>query len=155
MANILFRLLVLAALPLLLLPAGGCMSEITVSRVSPRERVNYGINTTGEGITQDTSNLLANFLLTDLYEDDPPALISRLQQLFKNEPRPEYLCALADSALNLGLRYASKPDLAIQYYLAAALYSYGYLVALDDPGSRPYSEERVTMIRIYLSLIHI
>ena len=149
MANILFRLLVLAALPLLLLPAGGCMSEITVSRVSPRERVNYGINTTGEGITQDTSNLLANFLLTDLYEDDPPALISRLQQLFKNEPRPEYLCALADSALNLGLRYASKPDLAIQYYLAAALYSYGYLVALDDPGSRPYSEERVTMIRIY------
>lgn len=51
--------------------------------------------------------------------------------------------------MNLGLRYASKPDLAIQYYLAAALYSYGYLVALDDPGSRPYSEERVTMIRIY------
>ncbi len=134
-------------LPLLLI--SGCMSEITVSKVSPRERVNYGISTTENGIALDTANLLANFLLTDLYQRAPHELITRMEELYRNEHQLEYLRALADVALNVGLRLASDPDLAIQYQLAAALYSYSYLAELDKPGDSPYSEDRTTMIRIY------
>ncbi len=127
----------------------GCAGEVGVRRVGAAERLTYMAAPVTEGLSPATQNLLANFLLLDAYEDDPPALIDRLQEIFRNEPRPEYLAALADAALNIGIRYSSKPDRAIGYYLAAALYSYGYLYAIDRPGEEPYNPDRIVMIRIY------
>ena len=135
-------------LPAVLLLAG-CAGEITVSRASHQERIEYGSTAVDGGMMQDTRNLLANFLLMDCYEDEPETLIPQLEMLFQDEPRPEYLSALADVALNLGLRFARDPDKAVRYYLSAALYSYGYLLALDRPGERPYNADRVVMMRIY------
>lgn len=133
----------------LLLLLAGCAGEITVSRASHQERIAYGSTAVDGGMMQDTRNLLANFLLMDRYEDEPETLIPQLEMLFQDEPRPEYLSALADVALNLGLRFARDPDKAVRYYLSAALYSYGYLLALDRPGERPYNADRVVMMRIY------
>lgn len=127
----------------------GCQSEITVHPVSPSERLAYGLSLSGDGISQETSNLLANFLLYDLYEDDPQEAIRRLETIFAAEPLPEYLAALSDISLNAGIRFSKKPDDAIKYFLSAALYSYAYLYALDNPGATPYNENRIFVIRTY------
>ena len=91
--------LILTAAAALLALTGGCLAEIGVKEVSPAERSNYTVSTDQNGISRDSANLLANFLLTNLYTDDPPELIAQLKMLFKNEPRPEFLCALADLSL--------------------------------------------------------
>ena len=140
-------LLPLFAAPLLLL--AGCAREITVTRVGAEGRLHYGSAVTGSGLSANSVNLLANLLLADQYEKEPEALIGQLQKLFRDEPRPEHLAAMADIALHLGLRFASEPDRAIGYYLSAALYGHAYLQLLDRPGEQPYSEERVEVIRIY------
>ncbi len=132
-----------------LLFLAGCSGEITVVDATHRERIEYGANTVNGDMLQETKNLLANFLLTELYEEEPEEVIPRLEQLFRAESRPEYLSALADVALNLGLRFAGKPDTAIRYYLSAAAYSYGYLLAIDKPGEDPYNADRVGMMHIY------
>ncbi len=143
------RTFAILLLPAMLLLLAGCSSEISVRRVDRSERLNYGSVDAGRGLMRETGNLLANHLLMDLYEDDPEELIRRLQTMFRSEPRPESLSAMADVSLNLGVRFASHPNRAIGYFLSAALYSYGYLLALDDPGRHPYSADRVQMIRIY------
>lgn len=137
---------VLAAAVLLL---AGCAGEIGVTRVGAAGRAEYGAPVTAKGITQDTYNLLGNFLLEETYDERPLELIGELEKLFRSEPRPEYLAALADCALNLGLRERSDPDLAVRFHLSAALYSYGYLSVLDQPDLKPYNAERLLMMRIY------
>ena len=132
-----------------LLLSAGCSHEISVTRVGSRDRLGYGSVSTGNGLNQNTANLLANLLLSEQYEENPEGLLLQLQKLFRNEPRPEHLAAMADVALNLGLRFASDPDRAVGYHLAAALYSHTYLQLLDRPGEQPYSEERVGVMRIY------
>ncbi len=144
---------VFSTMALLVLILSGCQSEISVTHVGRQERLTYGITRNGDGITQSTTNLLANFLLTELYEEDPRELIRRMQQLFEAEPRPAYLAAIADVALNLGVRNADTPDEAAEFFLSAALYSYAYLVALDQPGNEPYNADRIIMIRVYNTAI--
>lgn len=141
------RMLAVAGLAVLLLLAG-CASEIGVVRVGAAGRPRYGSAVTAKGISQDTSNLLGNFLLEDTYEDEPFALIVALEELFREEPRPEYLTALADCALNIGLRERD-PDVSIRFFLSAALFSYTYLALIDQPDLKPYNAERLTMMRIY------
>lgn len=141
-----YLLLIAAAI---LLFSAGCSHEISVTRVGSRDRLGYGSVSTGNGLNQNTANLLANLLLSEQYEENPEGLLQHLQKLFRNEPRPEHLAAMADVALNLGLRFASDPDRAVGYHLAAALYSHTYLQLLDRPGEQPYSEERVGVMRIY------
>ena len=126
----------------------GCAGEIGVVQVGASGRVQYGSAVTKKGISQDTGNLLGNFLLEETYEEQPFELIARLEKLFRNEPRPEYLTALADCALNIGLREGN-PDVAVRFFLSSALYSYGYLALLDRPDLKPYNAERLAMMRIY------
>ena len=127
----------------------GCSSEISVTRVGADGRLDYGESITSSGISQETNNLLGNFLLEEAFEERPAELISELERLFRAEPQPTYLAALADCSLNIGLRFRSDPDTSIRYYLSAALYSYGYLAALDRPDLKPYNAERLQMMRIY------
>lgn len=136
-----------SALGLLLI--SGCSSEISVVRVGVDGRLGYGESITSAGISQETNNLLGNFLLEEAFEERPGKLVTELERLFRAEPRPAYLAALADCSLNIGLRYRKDPDTAIRYHLSAALYSYGYLAALDRPDLKPYNAERLQMMRIY------
>ena len=129
--------------------AAGCAGEITVSPVSWSERIEYGTSVVEDGLTQETRNLLANFLLTDLLDSDPDELLSRMERIFCDEPRPEYLAAAADVSLYSGFRFSDDPDTAVRYHLAAALYSYAYLLVLDDPGAHPYNADRIVVMRIY------
>ena len=108
-----------AALAAAVLLLAGCAGEIGVTRVGAAGRAEYGAPVTAKGITQDTYNLLGNFLLEETYDERPLELIGELEKLFRSEPRPEYLAALADCALNLGLRERSDPDLAVRFHLSA------------------------------------
>ena len=72
-----------------------------------------------------------------------------MRHIFTAEPRREYLAATADAALNIGHRFAGKPDTANRYYLTAAFLSYYYLQMLDKPESEPYNALRIQMIQIY------
>ena len=142
--------------------AFGCASDIGVEKNPPEARQLYGADDLTPGhLSPGTINLLGNFLLTDLFEKDPAAVLLRLEELCKqesyrrggtasSEPKDrirEFVCAMADTALAAGLRYRGDPDLSSRYFLAAALYSGVYLKDLDDGGD-PYSEERIRLIRI-------
>lgn len=143
------RLLLSAPAFFCLLWVSGCSSEISVTRVGASGRVGYGESLSPSGISQETNNLLGNFLLEEAFRERPAELITGLENLFRAEPQPSYLAALADCSLNIGLRYRRDPDTAVGYYLSAALYSYGYLAALDRPDLKPYNAERLQMMRIY------
>ncbi|MDD3886696.1 MAG: hypothetical protein PHI35_07485 [Victivallaceae bacterium] len=128
--------------------SGGCVGEISVDRVGFDGRLEYN-NGRINGISPETANIMANFLLTQSYEDDPQEFIMRFQTIFANEPMPEYLAALADSALSIGISQSNDPDSAVRYFLSAAIYSYAYLVGADRPAEEPYSDIRMRLIRIY------
>lgn len=131
-----------------LLFLAGCAGEIGVVRVGASGRAEYGSRVTARGISQETGNLLGNFLLEEAYEKQPFVLIAELEKLFWEEPRPEYLTSLADCALNIGLR-ESDPDTAARFFLSSALYSCSYLALLDRPDQKPYNAERLAMMRTY------
>ena len=98
-----------------LLLVSGCSSEISVTRVGASGRIGYGESITPAGISQETNNLLGNFLLEETFEERPTELVMELEELFRSEPQPGYLAALADCSLNIGLRYRSDPDTAARY----------------------------------------
>ena len=142
--------------------AFGCASDIGVEKNPPEARQLYGADDLMPGhLSPGTVNLLGNFLLADLFEKDPAAVLQRLEELCKqesyrlrgttsSEPKDrirDFVCAMADTALAAGLRFRRDPDLSSRYFLAAALYSGVYLKDLDD-GEDPYSEERIRLIRI-------
>lgn len=140
-----FAALLFAALIL----AGGCASEIGVKENSLSERRNYGVADYSAGsLSSSTLNLLSNFLLTGIYREDPSAALLRLQQLWQKEKRSEYLTALADTALQAGFRFRADQDRSSRYFLAAAVYSLGYLKYLDNEKEL-YNEDRFRLIRIY------
>ncbi len=142
-----FGIAAFAAMTLLFL--AGCSSSIDVTRVGAAGRPEYSSSIPTSGISQNTGNLLGNFLLEEVYQEHPVALVAELEALFWNEPRAEYLTALADCSLHIGLRKQKDPDEAIQFFLSAALYSYSYLAVLDRPNLKPYNAERLAMMRIY------
>ncbi len=127
----------------------GCMSEVSVRQASAQERMSYDDAFSGDGISSETGNLLGNFLLNEVYEQKPEEAVRQLEEIFRNEPRPEYLAALADISLNGGIRFRKDSDLAVRYYLSAALYSYAFLRALDRPGENPYNAERIRVMQTY------
>ena len=61
-----YLLLIAAAI---LLFSAGCSHEISVTRVGSRDRLGYGSVSTGNGLNQNTANLLANLLLSEPYEE--------------------------------------------------------------------------------------
>ena len=132
-----------------LILAGGCASGIGVEKNSPGERRRYGVADYSAGtLSTSASNLLGNYLLTELYEKDPTAALVYLQQLWLKEKRSEYLVVLADAALQTGYRFRSNQERSTRYFLASAVYSLAFLKYLDD-GKSLYSEERFRLIRIY------
>lgn len=129
--------------------AGGCASDIRVEVNSPGERRNYGVADYSAGcLSSRTSNLLGNFLLAGLYQEDPTAALLQLQQLWQKEKRSEFLTALADAALQAGYRFRDDRDRSSRYFLASAVYSLAFLKYLDNEKEL-YSEERFRLIRIY------
>ena len=132
----------------MLAAAFGCASDIGVAENPPEARQLYGADDLMPGhLSPGTVNLLGNFLLTDLYEKDPAAVLRRLEELARREKSRVFVSALADTALAAGLRFRNEPDQSCRYFLAAALYSGIFLKDLDN-GEDPYDEERIRLIRI-------
>ena len=129
----------------------GCSTDISVVKT---DRHHYFLSEAGNAnkeLLPATSNLLANFLLREDYENNPEQLLLKLRSIFVRELRSEYLAAMADTALNVGHRYASsgEMDKAARYYLSASIFSYAYLSLLDQPEKYPYSADRVQVVQIY------
>ena len=146
-----FRSFLLAVLSGLILLAAGCASgEVGVERVTPQQRFEYSSSMMqgGDGLMPASVNVLGNFLLNDLYREEPARLLEKLEKLYEAEPQSVYMETLADCALNLGVRFRSDPDTAIRYYLSAVLYASCYISKLDNAGS-VYNPARLGMIRVY------
>lgn len=140
------RLLILCAAVLFL--CTGCVSEIRVAENTVRGRRLYGVADYSAGtLSVNTVNLLGNFLLGELFQKDPAAVLARLEQLYQEDKRVVFVAALADVALQAGYRYREEPSKSSRFFLASALYSALYLKHLDD-GKELYCEERIRQIRI-------
>ena len=129
----------------------GCVSgDVGVQKVSPDRRSEYSSTMMRgyDGLMPGSVNVLGNFLLNDLYRDEPARLLEKLEKLYGAEPKGIYIETLADCALNLGLRFKSDPDVAIRYYLSAVLYATWYISRVDSTES-VYDPARLGMIRVY------
>lgn len=127
----------------------GCASDISVRQVERRTVFNSYLSPSGNGLLPATSNLLADQMLLEAFDRDPAYLMSKLSALFLAEPRPAYLAALADTALNIGFRSKDEPDKAVNFFLSAAYFSHAYLTVLDDLKANPYSADRIQILSLY------
>lgn len=143
------KLILFLPLCLLFLLGGGCSTEISVRKADDSERIAYEYYGAYPALMPATVNLLANYLLKDLYDKDPPGLLKHLRALYLKEPGKEFISALADTALNCAVRYEKDPEKAISYYLSSAFYAYMYLAHLDDPEENPYNAGRIRIMQIY------
>ena len=135
---------------LTLLLLTGCASGIAVVETDRQEYFSEGMIKSDKSLLPSSSNILANFLLQDEYENNPEQLLLKLRSIFVREPQSQYLTVLADTSLNIGYRFASKDiDKASRYFLSAAMFSYAYLALMDKPEEQPYSADRVQVIQIY------
>ena len=126
----------------------GCSTEIGVDHTSDTERRLYGAeNFSADSLNIRTVNLLGNYQLTELFEEDPEHLVRRLEKLYQLNKDTDVIAALADTALQIGYRFHRRETERSQYYLAAAVYSCLYLKHADHKGL--YDEQRIRMIRIY------
>ena len=107
----------------------GCGGEVGLRKASAAERRDYcSMQISGDVLSGDTLNLLGNYSLNDLLDDDPERLISELSRLFSREPAAKFLVALADVSLATANRIGDADrDLAARFYLNAAMYSVAYL----------------------------
>ena len=129
-----------------LLLSCGCTRNVGVIKESDRR--NYSLLNRPDELMPLTSNVLANFSLYKSYYREPENLLSKLENIFLNEPRSEYLAALADISCKMGERYQSSKDKSIRFYLSALLYSYCYFV-LENQQSQQYNPDAVLLLRIY------
>ena len=133
----------------LLFLCAGCVSEIRVAENTIPERRLYGVADYSAGtLSNKTVNLLGNFILGKLFQENPAAVLAELEQLYQEDKRIDFVAALADAALQAGYRYQENPSESSRFFLASALYSAFFLKHLDD-GKELYSEERIRQIRIH------
>ena len=126
----------------------GCSHDVGIRRATAAERRGYSAEQiSGGDISVETLNLLGNYSLTELLDRDPDRLISELNKLFMREPRVRFLTALADVALYSGRRSSSR-DVAIRYYLNAAMYAVAYFDLCDEHASS-YAPTGLRMMLIY------
>lgn len=132
----------------------GCSHEVGIRKATDSEKFAYcSTQISGGELSPDTVNLLGNYSLNELLDDDPERLISELTKLFSREPRVRYLTALADVSLHSGRRLRSSDrDLAARYFLNAATYSYAYFWTCD-PDASPYDPTGIRMVLIYNSAV--
>ena len=128
----------------------GCSHEVGIRRATAAERRAYSSEQiSGDELSVETLNLLGNYSLTELLDQDPDRLISELNKLFMREPRVRFLTALADVALYSGRRSSSRDrDVAIRYYLNAAMYAVAYFDLCDGRASS-YDPTGLRMMLIY------
>ena len=128
----------------------GCQYDVGIRSATAAERFAYSsVQISGGEISSETINLLGNYSLNDLLDNDPERLIIELTKLFSRESRLGHLTALADVALYSGRRLRSTDqDLAIRYFLNAAMYSSAYFVVCDLNQS-PYDPTGIRMMLIY------
>ena len=124
----------------------GCSRSIIAEHESDRSK--YSLLNRPDALMPLTSNVLANFSLYKDYYRDPQNLLSRLENIFLNEPRSDYLAALADVSGKIGERYKSDSDKAVRFHLSALLYSYCYF-ALENQENQQYNPNAVLLLRIY------
>jgi len=132
----------------------GCSTEVGIRRATREERRDYSAAQLLEGeLSGDTVNLLGNFSLNELLDDDPERLIAELSKLFFREPRVEFLTALADVSQYTGHALLSRDrETAIRYFLGAAIFTTAYF-NLSEKRSSGYDPTGVRMILIYNEVV--
>ena len=138
------------AMFLLLLVCGCVSDDVTIVKNNPEQRHEYNnrIVQFHNTLLPESVNVLSNFLLNDLLQDNPEMLLEKLEKLYRNESLPIYIETLADCSLSLGRRFASDTERSARFYLSAVLYSYTYLTRLDRQNTF-YDPSRLSLIRIY------
>ena len=128
----------------------GCLHEVGIRKATAAEKFDYSSgHISGSDISPETMNLLGNYALSDMLDDDPEHLISELTRLFAGEPRVRYLTALADVALYSGRRLRpSDRDKAARFFLNAAMYASAYFGMCDLKPS-PFDPTGIRMMLIY------
>jgi len=127
-----FGLLLWAALLL-----AGCATPIGVHQVSPHDSYRKLMaNPLTEGVASNATNIvLRRFDLVGEYKNDPAAVIAYLHDKALHDDRRDTLYALAELSYLYGERLvksvaAAEQALAPDYFLAASIYAYFFL--LDD-----------------------
>lgn len=132
----------------------GCSHEVGIRKATEAEKTAYcSSQISGGELSPDTVNLLGNYSLNELLDDDQERLIAALTKLFAREPRVKFLTALADVALYSGRRLRSSDrDQAARFFLNAAMYSSAYF-GMCDLNPSPYDPTGVRMMLIYNSAV--
>jgi len=128
----------------------GCQHDVGIRKATASEKFAYSsVQISGGDISAETMNLLGNYSLNELLDSDPERLTIELTKLFAREPRVKYLTALADVSLYTGRRLLpADRDLAMRYFLNAAMYSAAYF-GVCDLNPSPYDPTGIRMMLIY------
>ena len=116
-----------------LLPASACAPPIAIKRdaVAAQRQATRNVLVTGD-LSRRTKNLLYDRDLLARYDKDPAGVIASLHAaLVAGNLLPQDLVALAEVSYHHAVHGGGSP-----YYLAAALYAWGYLFP-DDPHDGP------------------
>ena len=134
------------ALIMAVLFSGGCAStDVRVAEADNEEITAYGDEYGGSSLRKRTRNVLANLLLTD---ESPETVVKKLSRYYQEEKNTVLLPVLSDFCWNAGIN-TDDSDLAMRYFLSAALFSYDYLAAFDRPEDNVYNPMRIEQMWIY------
>ena len=121
----LFRLVMQAAL---LLIVCGCAGDIGVRVTGESGYKDYNTESIFvNGISSDTTNLLGNYLLMDMFQDDPKNFVVTLESLLHTDRTQEVRIALAETGLLLADRFQDDPDQEVRYHLTVLIHAQNYL----------------------------
>ena len=98
-----FRLVAQTAL---LLIVCGCAEDIGIRITGESGHKEYNTESIFiNGISSDTTNLLGNYLLMDMFQDDPKNFVVTLESLLHTDRTQEVRIALAETGLLLADRF--------------------------------------------------
>ncbi len=144
------RKIFLCTLPVVLLLCG-CGGGIKLEHVGRSGRTAYNDQLTiTNGMTSDTTNLLGNYLLTDMPDNDPEHFIPTLEKLLSGDRVQEVRIALAETALLLGEKFRNHPDKAVRYHLTVLIHTQDFLEHIvNNPGADLFDPDIQVAIRAY------
>lgn len=139
----------LLLLPLLLLC--GCGGGIKLEHCGSEGRISYNDQlTVMDGMTSDTTNLLGNYLLADMLNNDPEHFIDTLEDLLAGDRVQEVRIALAETGLILGRKFSCEPDKAVRYHLSVLLHAQEFLESvINNPGADLFDPDIPVAIKAY------
>ncbi len=129
----------------------GCNSHVELFHVGHAGRKDYNDRLVSlNGISSNTTNLLGNYLLSDLLKKNPEQFIPTLERLLDGDRKQEVRIALAETALLIAEKKIDVPDCAVGYYLTVLIHTQNYLTdMINTQGSDFFNPDIQVAIRAY------